>query len=60
MHIRLIEKHYSCYDGCCDEWWITLYINGEEVKDVFSSNEDAYKYVLDKYFGCKIEEDFID
>ena len=59
MHIKLIEQHHSCADGCCDEWWTTLYIDGVEVNEKFIDSESAYEYVL-KHIGCIIEQEYKD
>jgi hypothetical protein len=57
MKIETKDYHYSCYDGCCDEYGTILYIDGKEVEDRrFCGNWEAYQYVLEEVLGHEVDE----
>lgn len=35
--INIDSHHHSCADGCCDEYWDEITINGENDRERFSS-----------------------
>ena len=57
MKIETKEYYWECGEpGCCTEWGVILYINGEEVTDRrFSDTSDAYRYILEEIQGHEVD-----
>ena len=47
LTIRLDEYHYTCGDGCCDNYGTTVFLNEEEVIDS-ESTEQILEAILSK------------
>jgi len=59
MKITLKHYHWTCGEpGCCDEYGVNLFIDGEEIKErTFCDSWEAYEYVLKEILGHEIEEE---
>ena len=57
MKIETKEYYWECGEpGCCSEWGTILYIDGKEVSDRrFSSDSDAYRYVLEELLNHEVD-----
>ena len=59
--------HYTCGDGCCDDYGNNLFVNGEEVAgaDTYMNPQEAIIHVLkhlgyDAEWGGDLEDDRFD
>lgn len=52
--IVIQDYHYSCSDGCCDEYGSNLYVNGKEVGTYSEIDENMLEDVL-REFGIEAE-----
>lgn len=59
MKIEMVDWSYDCGDGCCYEWGVDLFIDGEKINS-FSEQALALKWVLINRFGVVIEEGYED
>jgi hypothetical protein len=50
--------HYTCGDGCCDDYGERLYVNGEELEkvDIYYNAHGAIEEIL-KHLGYEVEWD---
>jgi hypothetical protein len=57
MKIETKDYYWTCGEpGCCSEYGVILYIDGKEVEDRrFSSDADAYRYILEEIQGHEID-----
>jgi hypothetical protein len=57
MKIETKDYYWECGEpGCCSEWGTILYIDGKEVSDRrFSSDSDAYRYVLEEILNHEVD-----
>ena len=57
MKIETKEYFWECGEpGCCSEWGVILYIDGEEVTDRrFADTSDAYRYILEEIQGHEVD-----
>jgi hypothetical protein len=56
--ITIKDYHYTCGDGCCDEFGYDIFINDERISSV-NIFEDVLEAVL-KNFGINAEISFLD
>lgn len=56
MKLTLRERLWRCGDGCCSEYWVDLFVDGNLVDERFSSASTALVFVLEKLLGHTIEE----
>lgn len=54
MKIKLENYDYFCSDGCCREWGVTCFIDGDEFGR-FGDAEAALVAVLEQKFGVDVE-----
>jgi hypothetical protein len=47
IKITLQPWHYTCEDGCCDEYGTALYVDGKEITRHFDADESDIKTLLD-------------
>jgi hypothetical protein len=48
--------HYTCGDGCCDDYGERIYVNGHQIyADMYANPHDALKQTL-KHLGYEIDE----
>jgi hypothetical protein len=51
------DWHYTCGDGCCDDYGQRLFVNGDDIEaDMYSNAYDAIEKVL-KQLGYEVEWD---
>lgn len=57
MKIETKDYYWECGEpGCCSEYGTILYIDGKEVSDRrFSSDSDAYRYVLEEILNHEVD-----
>lgn len=59
MKISLIDWDWECGDGCCTEWGVDLYIDGEKIES-FPNSDAALEWVLINRFSVVIERGWTD
>ena len=52
IKIELIHWHYTCGDGCCDDYGVSLKMNGEELEHPDSTDE---QYISNNYMGDDVD-----
>jgi hypothetical protein len=56
MKIETKEWDYTCGDGCCYNWGVSLFIDGKQIEDrEFSDVASAYEYVLVEILGNEVD-----
>lgn len=57
MKFKIEHWEYECGEpGCCYDWGYDLYVDGVKVDNCFSSEADAYSYILTDILGHTLEE----
>lgn len=46
VKIEFIDHSWTCGDGCCDDYWVTVLVNGEPVGDKYPTGFDALEDIL--------------
>lgn len=57
MKVRLINYYYGCGDGCCTDYGVELYVDGEYIEK-FPEEDDALRYVIEEYTDIEIEDEY--
>lgn len=49
------DYHYTCGDGCCDDYGERVFVNGEQINaDIYMNAHDAIEQIL-KHLGYEVE-----
>ena len=59
MKIKTVDFEWECFDGCCTEWGVRLWMDETLVEATFADVGDALSYALEQ-LGYEVEHEYED